>query len=89
MARYQKTELKSHKKGYCYNTTYYSTIPEEDNDIHLITQIGDRLDLLANQYYGNSDLWWYIAKANNLSDLRMEAGMRIRIPGTTKYARGY
>ena len=69
-----------------YATTIYSSIPESDSDIYVITQDGDRLDLIANQFYGNSTLWWYIAKANHLSFMTLEPGMRLRIPATTKYA---
>ena len=28
--------------------------------------MGDRLDLLANRYYGNAELWWIIAQANGI-----------------------
>lgn len=43
----------------------------------------DRLDLLANQYYGSPDLWWQIARAN--PDLGIDwtflpAGLVIRVP---------
>ena len=88
--RYENTEIKYNEdKGiYSQNTTIYNSIPEQDSDIYVITQIGDRLDLLANQFYGDVGLWWYIAKANGLKDLRVEAGKSLRIPGTTDYATG-
>ena len=69
-------------------TTIYSSIPERDSDIYVITQMGDRLDTLAHQFYGDVNLWWYIAKANGIKDLRVEAGTSLRIPGDTKYAKG-
>lgn len=34
---------------------------------HEVTAV-DRLDLLAVQYYGDSQLWWMIADANGVSD---------------------
>tara|TARA_Y100001963_G_C6788243_1_gene454103 strand:+ start:4540 stop:4845 length:306 start_codon:yes stop_codon:yes gene_type:complete len=70
------------------STTLYSSIPHSDNDIYVITQEGDRLDLLANQFYNNVNLWWYIAKANNLSFMTIPAGTSLRIPATTEYAIG-
>jgi nucleoid-associated protein YgaU len=90
MARYKNTEIKLDGKTakYSYNTTYYGGIPETDNDIFVITQIGDRLDLLAHQFYGDVSFWWYIAKANGLNDLRVEAGKSLRIPATTEFAIG-
>ena len=40
----------------------------------------DRLDHLANQFYGDINLWWYIAKANNLKFITIPIGSRLRIP---------
>tara|TARA_Y100001973_G_C5183852_1_gene326572 strand:+ start:1645 stop:1947 length:303 start_codon:yes stop_codon:yes gene_type:complete len=70
------------------STIVYSSIPETDGDIYVITQTGDRLDLLAHQYYGDVTLWWYIAKANGLKFMTLPAGTRLRIPATTEYATG-
>ena len=60
--------LKSFKKnGRDYKlTAIYKEIPELPEDIMVMTQEGDRFDLLANQFYGNPSLWWYIARANNI-----------------------
>ena len=71
-----------------YRTTIYNSIPESDSDIWLITQPGDRLDSLAHRFYSNSALWWYIAKANNLSFISVPTGLSIRIPGSKQYALG-
>jgi hypothetical protein len=40
------------------------------------------LDLLANQFYNDSRLWWIIAQANNLNgvNIGVEAGIQLRIP---------
>ena len=36
---------------------------------------------LANEYYGDKDLWWVIARANNQSDsIYMIPGKEYRIP---------
>ena len=88
MGRYQniKVKMKQKDKTQHLRTTIYSSIPETDEDIYVITQMGDRLDLLAYQFYKDRNLWWYIAKANNLKDLRIPAGTSLRIPGSTKYA---
>tara|TARA_Y100001938_G_C7785273_1_gene279870 strand:- start:8 stop:307 length:300 start_codon:yes stop_codon:yes gene_type:complete len=71
-----------------FNTIIYSSIPKNDNDIYVISQAGDRLDLLANQFYGDPTLWWYIARANNLKFITLEPGTSIRIPSSTSYATG-
>lgn len=90
MSRYNNTEIKLNTKTNTYsnNTTIYGGIPETDSDIYVITQTGDRLDLLANQFYNDVTLWWYIAKANGLVDLRLSAGISLRIPATTEFAIG-
>ena len=98
MARYEHTKIKEGKviRGTSktpynitsYRSTIYSVIPETDGDIYVITQQGDRLDNLAFQFYGDQSLWWYIAKANNLSFMTIPTGTSLRIPGTTNYAIG-
>ena len=98
MARYQHSKLKMGtvirgkvRKPYnitSYGTTIYNEIPETDGDIFVITQHGDRLDNLAHQFYGDVNLWWYIAKANNLTFMTIPVGTRLRIPSTIQYAIG-
>jgi hypothetical protein len=58
--------------------------PESDDDIiHKVieTEVG-RLDLIANRYYNNPNLWWVIAHANKVEDIFEEIilGVRLRIP---------
>ena len=98
MSRYEHTKIKKSKviRGTSkkphnitsYRSTIYSAIPETDSDIYVITQLGDRLDNLAFQFYGDQHLWWYIAKANNLTFMTIPVGTSLRIPATTQYAIG-
>ncbi len=58
-------------------------IPLNENDIYVITTVGDRFDLLAQQYYGDSSLWWVISIANEelkQNSLVPPPGGQIRIP---------
>ena len=71
-----------------YNTTIYADVPEDDNDIFVIAQEGDKLDLLAHRLYGNSELWWFLAHTNNLSHINIPAGTRLRIPASVNHAVG-
>ena len=81
MARYDDTGLSKRFDGVLkLDTTIYNKIPENDSEIYVLTQEGDRLDLLADQYYGDPLLWWYIARANNLKFNNVHAGTVIRIP---------
>ena len=42
----------------------YPKISVSVDDIYATTLVGDRLDLIADQFYNNVDLWWIIATAN-------------------------
>ena len=91
MSRYKNTRITRSKKNKAltYNTTFYVNVPESNDDVYVITQEGDRLDKLANQFYGTPQMWWFIARVNNLKTNNIPAGTSLRIPLTTKYAIGY
>ena len=65
-----------------YKSKRLKNIPLKNDDIYVATQTGDRLDLLANQYYGSPAYWWIIANANNIHDgkLGLKDGTILRIP---------
>ena len=67
-----------------YNTIKYPEIPNSYNDLYVSTVIGDRLDLLAHQYYKDVDLWWVITTANpdiiRRDSFTLGEGLEIRIP---------
>ena len=89
MSRYKNTEKRKTEDGkLVYRSTLYENIPVSDNDIYIITQYGDRLDLLAHQFYGDVSLWWYIARANNVFTFNVPENIQLRIPGSTQYAQG-
>ena len=88
MARYENTnKVRKNKKSY-YATTIYERVPEKNDDVYFISQQGDRCDNLANRFYGDSTLWWFIAKVNNLTTNNIPAGTSLRIPATTVDAEG-
>lgn len=67
-----------------YATSRYPEIPLSENDIYVYTTQGDRYDILALNYYGDSSLWWIIAAGNpniDLMTLVIPEGVQIRIPG--------
>ena len=84
-SRYQNRKILENpntKKKYMESTIYPKVKPSS-NDTYLITESTDRLDLLAQSYYGDVSYLWIIAVANNLHDasLNMQPGIQIRIPG--------
>jgi hypothetical protein len=72
---------KDTKKRYL-GSLIYPKIKPTDNDFYIISESTDRLDLLANKYYGDKNLWWVIAVANNLNkaSLYVGEGIQLRIP---------
>ncbi len=83
MNRYQNILQTKYNKKRAYQTVRYPEIPLNENDIYVITVQGDRFDLLADQYYKDSSLWWVISIANNFIDqasLMTPEGVQIRIP---------
>ena len=65
-----------------YRPTYYPNVTVTSQDNYIVTKITDHLDLIANDFYGDSTLWWVIAMANNLSgdSLYPGEGVQIRVP---------
>jgi hypothetical protein len=67
-----------------YATVSYPDIPQDENDVWVETEFGDRLDLLSNQFYNDISLYWVIATANpnkvNMGSLYLTPGSQIRIP---------
>ena len=89
MSRYkdlQKRPSKTKEGKEKLETAYYSVIPDSNTDVIVLTQYGDRFDKLASEYYKDSTLWWYIAKANNMKFNNIPEGTTIRIPATLEYA---
>jgi hypothetical protein len=83
MGRYSNLSVEyKNAKGLVYNSILLPYIEPVDSDILIITEEDDRLDLLANQFYGDSKLWWVIATYNNLTDIdtKLEPGLQLRIP---------
>ena len=89
MSRYKSTDKnrKSNKKY--YETTIYKKVEEKNSDSYFIAQEGDRCDNLATRFYGNPNLWWFIARVNNLTTNNIPAGTSIRIPANTQDAEGF
>lgn len=82
---YTGTKKEPDTKTEYLESTIYPRVKATDNDIYIITQETDRLDLLAYRYYGNSNMWWIIAIANNINDATfyIEEGTQLRIPADT------
>lgn len=74
--------LKDENNKRYYGSSIYPLISPKQSDIYIITTEGDRLDIFANRYYGDSSLWRIIAASN---DIRQDSvfiipGTQLRIP---------
>jgi hypothetical protein len=67
-----------------YVTSRYPEVPITSDDIYVYSVQGDRFDVLAQQYYKDSSLWWVISIANTdqlpQNSLVIPEGLQIRIP---------
>ena len=71
-----------------YKGKIYPDIPYLATDNYVITTIGDRLDTLAYNYYGDPGLWWVISVANNnitKGSIFPTPGIQLRIPIDVNY----
>jgi nucleoid-associated protein YgaU len=94
MKRYQDASLMTNVKRIDYDgketkVRRLSTVMYPDfytgNDTRIISQDGDRLDILAKEFYNDETLWYVIARANNLGkgSMHIPPGEIIIIPYET------
>lgn len=64
------------------STQLYPKIEKSSEDLYIVTVRGDRLDLLADKFYGDTRYWKILAQANNIGkhSLIVSEGTRLRIP---------
>lgn len=78
MDRYQFTKTQQDR----YQTTRYPKFTKKQSDLYIISREGDRLDLIANEFYKDPRYWWVLAEANNVGKGTMiiKPGLQLRIP---------
>ena len=71
-----------------YLPTIYPSVTLSNEDYYIIAREQDRMDLLANDFYGDPTLWWVIAMANDLDRDSMfpPLGFQLRIPNNANDA---
>ena len=81
--RYRTVKIRKDLNGVRhFSPSYVPNIPIKDTDIFVYPLYGDRLDTIANRYYGDSNLWWIIAKANEIGNgkIGIDSEKKLRIP---------
>ena len=89
MKRYQNIKSQKTSSGKVgYLPSIYPTLEPSNNDYYIITREEDRMDLIANDFYGDPTLWWVIAMANDLPGDTMypPLGFQLRIPSNPSRA---
>lgn len=84
MNRLKPIIKKTGARGQFYKYIKYPEVPLSFDDIYIITKIEDRLDLLAEQFYKDTSLWWIISIANpglvKRDSFFVPGGVQLRIP---------
>ena len=72
----------THTNKLRYESMYYPKFEVKSTDVYFIAKAGDRMDLVAYDYYGDEKLWWVISRANVIprGTLTLPPGFRIRVP---------
>ena len=82
-SRYQNIQTKKTEDGkLIYSQTYYPIFGELDDDVYIMTTVTDRLDLIAYDFWGDSNLWWVVAIVNDLEcdSFYPPIGTQLRVP---------
>lgn len=65
-------------------------VVQDPTDLIFTVPIGNvyRLDMISQNFYGVPDLWWVIARVNNVLDplVGLPLGTRIRVPSKARLA---
>ena len=86
--RYQFINKTKYDQAPAYIQQLYPSVVLASNDYYIDVSINDRLDLLAQDFYGDSKLWWVIAMANDLpgDSVFPPLGFQLRIPNNANRA---
>lgn len=83
MSRYRNIPVRTLEGKEYRKNALYPDIAVSENDYYVITTVGDRFDILAQQFYNDVNLWWVIATANptvRRDTLYISPGIQLRIP---------
>ena len=87
--RYEDIQTQKTLSGkVAYLPTIYPSVTLSNEDYYIIAREEDRMDLIANDFYGDPTYWWVVAMANDLPGDSMFAppGFQLRIPGNLNNA---
>lgn len=83
MSRYQTIKFRKVQDKVVTGTSIYPEVAASEEDYYIISTVGDRFDILSQQFYGSSEYWWVIASSNpgvRRDSLYITPGLQLRIP---------
>tara|TARA_Y100001958_G_C21003326_1_gene386303 strand:+ start:382 stop:687 length:306 start_codon:yes stop_codon:yes gene_type:complete len=87
--RYKDIKTRKTSSGkIAYLPTIYPSVKLSNEDFYIVAREQDRMDLLAQDFYGDPTLWWVIAMANDLDrdSVFPPLGFQLRIPNNSSEA---
>jgi len=87
--RYEEIQTQKTLSGKVgYLPTFYPSVTLSNEDYYIIAREEDRMDLIAQDFYGDSTLWWVIAMANDIpgDSMHPPLGFQLRIPSNANRA---
>lgn len=83
MSRYRTIPFRRVDEKRVTSTSIYPEVAASEEDYYIISTIGDRFDILSQQFYGSSEYWWILASANpnvRRDTLFITPGIQLRVP---------
>lgn len=78
--QYNKKLFDENNKQYI-STMLLVDIPLADDDIYILAHVGSRLDIIADNYYGDQSMWYILGHVNNIyNTLYIKEETQLRIP---------
>jgi len=71
-----------------YATVYFPELPLSDNDTYILTDNTDTFTSIANNFWGDVNLWWIIPAINpniRKDSFRCASGTQLRLPDLQEY----
>ena len=83
MSRYRTIPFRRVDEKRVTSTSIYPEVAASEEDYYIISTIGDRFDILSQQFYGSSEYWWILGSANpnvRRDTLFITPGIQLRVP---------
>lgn len=83
MSRYRTIPFRKVDDLTVTGTSIYPEVAASGEDYYIISTVGDRFDILSQEFYGSPEYWWVLASANpnvRRDTLFITPGVQLRVP---------